>query len=86
MRLLGSDLAGPVNIGNPEEISVLDLARRIATLAGVDVPVEFVPRPEDDPTVRQPDISLARSELGWSPAVDLDDGLKRTIAWMRDLG
>ena len=86
VRLLRSDLPGPVNIGNPEEISVLELARRIAALAGVDVPIEFVPRPEDDPTVRQPDITLARATLGWSPSVGLDDGLKRTIAWMRDSG
>ena len=86
VRLLGSDLPGPVNIGNPGEISVLDLARRIAALAEADVPVRFVPRPEDDPTVRRPDITLARRELGWEPTVELDDGLKRTIAWMRDGG
>jgi dTDP-glucose 4,6-dehydratase len=86
VRLLESDLPGPVNIGNPEEISVLDLARRIAALADVELPIEFVPRPEDDPTVRQPDITLARTKLGWAPEVALDDGLKRTIAWMRELG
>jgi dTDP-glucose 4,6-dehydratase len=86
VRLLHSDLPGPVNIGNPGEISVLDLARRIAELAEADVPVRFVPRPEDDPTVRRPDITLARRELGWEPTVELDDGLKRTIAWMRDGG
>ena len=85
VRLVRSDLAGPVNIGNPDEISVLDLARRIAALVGTEAPVRFVPRPEDDPTVRQPDITLARTELGWEPTVDLDDGLKRTIAWMRDV-
>jgi dTDP-glucose 4,6-dehydratase len=84
VRLLRADLAGPVNLGNPDEISVLELAGRIAALADVDLPVEFVPRPVDDPGVRQPDIGLARAELGWEPVIGLDDGLKRTIAWMRD--
>ncbi len=85
VRLVRAHLAGPVNLGNPDEISVLDLARRIAALAEADVPVEFVPRPVDDPGVRQPDIALARAALGWEPVVGLDDGLKRTIAWMRDV-
>jgi dTDP-glucose 4,6-dehydratase len=83
LRLADSDLAGPVNIGNPEELSVLDLALRIRDLVGSSAPVEFVPRPVDDPTVRQPDISLARERLGWTPVVPVDDGLKKTIAWMR---
>jgi len=85
VRLLHSDLAGPVNIGNPHEISVLDLARRIQQLIGSDSPVTFVPRPQDDPTVRQPDVTLAGTALGWEPTVDLDDGLKRTIAWFREV-
>ena len=85
VRLVRAHLAGPVNLGNPDEISVLDLARRIAALAEADVPVEFVPRPVDDPGVRQPDVALARAALGWEPVVGLDDGLKRTIAWMRDV-
>jgi dTDP-glucose 4,6-dehydratase len=83
VRMLHSDLAGPVNIGNPHEISVLDLAHRIRRLVGADSPVRFVPRPQDDPTVRQPDVTLARTALGWEPTVELDDGLKRTIAWFR---
>jgi len=85
VRLLHSDLAGPVNIGNPHEISVLDLAHRIRWLIGSDSPVRFVPRPQDDPTVRQPDVALARTALGWEPTVDLDDGLERTIAWFREV-
>jgi dTDP-glucose 4,6-dehydratase len=85
VRLLHSDLAGPVNIGNPHEVSVLDLADRIRRMVGSRSPVTFVPRPQDDPTVRQPDVSLAAAELGWSPVVDLDEGLKRTIAWFREV-
>jgi nucleoside-diphosphate-sugar epimerase len=84
LRLAGSDLAGPVNIGNPGEFSVLELAELIREAVGSSSPIEFVPRPQDDPTVRQPDITLARTELGWEPAVSLQDGLKPTIAWIRD--
>jgi dTDP-glucose 4,6-dehydratase len=78
--LLSSE-TGPMNIGNPHEIPVIDIARRIKELTGSNSPIEFIPRPEDDPTVRQPDISLARRALGWEPQVPLDDGLKRTIDW-----
>ena len=63
---------------------MLALAERIRDLVGAVSPIEFVPRPQDDPTVRQPDIALARAELGWEPRVPLDEGLKTTIAWMRD--
>lgn len=85
VRLADSDLAGPVNLGNPEELSVLALAERIRDLVGSSSPVAYVPRPQDDPTVRQPDITLARERLGWEPIVPVDEGLKKTIAWMRDL-
>ncbi|MGY1642708.1 UDP-glucuronic acid decarboxylase family protein [Geodermatophilus sp. SYSU D00703] len=81
LRVLTSSETGPMNIGNPHEIPVIDLARRIRELTGSDSPIEFVPRPEDDPTVRQPDIGLARRALGWEPDTSLDDGLKHTIAW-----
>jgi dTDP-glucose 4,6-dehydratase len=85
VQLSGSTLAGPVNLGNPHEISVLQLAERIRQLADADeCPIQFVERPADDPTVRQPDITLARTALGWEPQVPLDDGLKRTIAWTRE--
>jgi dTDP-glucose 4,6-dehydratase len=83
LRLLRSQHAGPVNIGNPRELSILDLARTIRDLVGSRSEITFVARPEDDPTVRQPDITLARGLLGWEPAVDLDDGLERTIEWFR---
>jgi dTDP-glucose 4,6-dehydratase len=85
MRLLHSSLAGPVNIGNPHEMSVLELAKWIRELAGSRSAIEFVPRPQDDPTVRQPDISQARMALGWEPTVALEDGLKKTIEWFREL-
>jgi len=83
VALADSDLAGPVNIGNPDEMSVRTLAERIRDLVGSESPITFVPRPVDDPTVRQPDITLARERLGWDPVIPVDDGLKKTIAWMR---
>jgi dTDP-glucose 4,6-dehydratase len=83
VRLLHSDLAGPMNIGNPWEFTVLELAELIRDLTGSSSPITFVPRPQDDPTVRQPDITFARTALGWEPAVDVKDGLLRTIEWFR---
>ena len=83
LRLLNSDLAGPVNIGNPHELTMLALAEWVCAIAGSDSTIEFVPRPEDDPTVRQPDITLARSALGWEPKVPVSMGLLRTIDWFR---
>jgi dTDP-glucose 4,6-dehydratase len=83
VRLLFSDLPGPVNIGNPHELSMTELAQRIIDLAGSTSQITYIPRPEDDPTVRQPDITLARAALGWEPTVPLDEGLTRTIAWFR---
>jgi len=82
-RLLGSDLTGPVNIGNPEEVTVLELARMVAWAAGVEPRVAFKPRPEDDPEVRRPDITLATSQLGWKPQVSLAEGIERTLPWFR---
>jgi dTDP-glucose 4,6-dehydratase len=84
VAMAGSDLAGPVNLGNPEEVTVLALAELVRRLAGTGGPVRFVPRPQDDPHVRRPDITLARTALGWQPQVDLRTGLTRTIAWARD--
>jgi len=80
-RLFVSDLTGPVNLGNPEEVTVLELAERVRAAVGAEVPIEFTERPEDDPQVRRPDISLARLELGWEPKVPLDTGLERMVAW-----
>ncbi len=81
VRLLDSDLPGPVNIGNPHETSVLHIAETIRRLTGSSSEIVFIPRPVDDPCVRQPDITLARTALGWEPQVGFEDGLARTITW-----
>ena len=83
VRLLHSDLEGPVNLGNCGEMSVLELARLIIELTGSSSEIIFVDRPQDDPTVRRPDITLARTALGWEPTVDVREGLRRTIDWFR---
>jgi UDP-glucuronate decarboxylase len=76
-------VVGPVNLGNPHEITVRELAERILALCGSTVGVTYRPLPQDDPMRRCPDIGLARSTLGWEPLVDLDDGLRETIAYFR---
>ncbi|MFI8192302.1 NAD-dependent epimerase/dehydratase family protein [Streptomyces sp. NPDC085946] len=77
-------MRGPVNIGNPAEITMLDLARLVIELAESDSEIRFVERPVDDPAVRCPDITLARDKLGWEPRVRVEDGLRRTIGWFRE--
>jgi len=81
VRLAASDHLGPINLGNPQEVTVLELATLIRELAKSTSPITFVPRPEDDPTRRKPDIALATRTLGWEPTVPLRDGLERTLAW-----
>jgi UDP-glucuronate decarboxylase len=71
---------GPVNLGNPNEMTIKALADRIIQLTGSRSKIVHKPLPTDDPTRRQPDISVAKQELGWEPKVDLDAGLKKTIA------
>jgi len=83
VRLLRSTHNDPVNLGNPEEYTVLDLAKMIKELAGSDSDIVFEPRPVDDPSVRRPDIAKAREILGWEPAVPVREGLARTIEWFR---
>ncbi|MBA2947378.1 NAD-dependent epimerase/dehydratase family protein [Streptomyces himalayensis] len=83
LAMAASDLPGPVNIGNPDEITMLDLAYKIIELAGSDSTVRFIERPADDPAVRCPDITLARDKLQWEPRISADEGLARTIGWYR---
>ncbi len=83
VRLLVSDLNRPVNLGSPSEITINELAGAIMDAAGNHPGITRRARPEDDPQVRCPDISLARRELGWAPTVDLTEGLARTVEWVR---
>jgi UDP-glucuronate decarboxylase len=75
----GGGAGGPVNLGNPEEVSVLELARRVLAATGSASPVRFLPLPEDDPRRRRPDIARAEALLGWRPRVPLEEGLRRTV-------
>ncbi|TKS57687.1 UDP-glucuronic acid decarboxylase family protein [Mesohalobacter halotolerans] len=84
-RLLHSDYAEPVNIGNPHEISILDFAKEIIKLTGTHQKIVFKPLPKDDPMQRQPDISLAQEKLGWSPKVDRTEGMKSTYTYFKSL-
>ncbi len=77
--------ADPTNIGNPDEQTVLELAKLVVELAESSSPIEHRPLPEDDPKVRRPDITRAQQLLGWSPTIDLRTGLQRTIDWFRTL-
>jgi UDP-glucuronate decarboxylase len=79
-----AEVTGPVNLGNPGEFTMLELAKKILTLTGSDSPVEHLALPADDPARRQPDITRARELLGWEPAVSLDEGLKPTVEYFRD--
>ena len=82
-RLMLSDTSDPVNIGNPQELTILDLARKVIAMTGSKSRIVERPLPEDDPKVRQPDITRARKLLGWEPKVSLDEGLVPTIAYFR---
>jgi dTDP-glucose 4,6-dehydratase len=84
LRLLRSSHPGPMNIGNPGELSVLELAETVRRITGSRSPITFIPRPQDDPKVRQPRIDLAHEVLGWKPEVGLEEGLGRTIEWFRE--
>jgi UDP-glucuronate decarboxylase len=85
IRLMNSpaEVTGPVNLGNPGEFTMLELAKKVLALAGSDSPIEHHPLPSDDPVRRRPDITRARELLGWEPAVPLDDGLAKTIGYFR---
>ena len=81
LRLLLSDHDGPVNLGNPEEVSILELAQAVQTVVGAETGIEFHQRPVDDPQVRRPDTTLAEQVLGWKPQITLLEGLQRTLPW-----
>jgi len=82
-NLLNSDEAGPVNLGNPEEISILDFAKEIVRLTGSKSRIVFNPLPQNDPKVRQPDITKAKRILGWEPKVSREEGLRRTLEYFK---
>ena len=83
-RLLEADCHLPVNLGNPHEMSVLDFAKKVLKLTRSHSPIVFRPLPQDDPQVRQPDITRARELLGWEPQVQLDEGLSKTIQYFQE--
>ena len=83
MDTTGDDFTGPVNIGNPGEFSIAELANMVIALTGSQSRIEYRELPQDDPVRRKPDISLAKSVLGWSPVISLEEGLRKTIAYFR---
>lgn len=87
MKLMNSDpqITGPINLGNPVEFTIRELAEQVIELTGSTSRIEKKPLPVDDPKQRQPDIAKARDQLGWEPAVDLSEGLKRTITYFDEL-
>ena len=86
-RLMNSpdDFTGPVNIGNPGEYTILELADKIITLTGAKSTIVYKPLPQDDPLQRKPDITLAREKLGWNPVTEMENGLQRTIDYFKNL-
>jgi UDP-glucuronate decarboxylase len=86
VRLMNSDdaVTGPVNIGNPAEFTIKELAEKVIAMTGTRSRLVFGDLPADDPKQRRPDIALAKTALGWSPTISLDDGLQRTVAYFRD--
>ena len=80
-----ADFIGPVNVGNPCEFTMLELAELVVKIVGGKASMQFMPLPQDDPRQRQPDITLARAALGWEPKVSLEDGLKETVHYFRRL-
>lgn len=87
IRLMDTDNAftGPINIGNPREFSILELAEKIINLSASSSEINFKPLPADDPKQRRPDISLAKKELNWEPKISLEEGLLKTISYFRDI-
>ena len=86
LALVESDVVGPVNIGNPGEFTMIELAELVLEITNSKSELVFEPLPADDPKQRRPDITIARTQLGWEPEVPLADGLKHTIEWFHDAG
>lgn len=82
-RLLLSDEVEPVNIGNPYEMTILEFGKKVSEIVGVSLNIEKKPLPQDDPKVRQPDITKAKDILGWTPMVSFDDGIRETMAYFK---
>jgi len=85
LRLAWSDVHDPVNIGNPDEFTILECAKMVLRVTGSRSVILHEPLPEDDPKKRRPDISKAKRVLGWEPKVSLEEGLKETVAYFREL-
>jgi dTDP-glucose 4,6-dehydratase len=83
VRMIDSAETGPVNLGNPEEFTVARFAELVLRITGSSSPVEYRPLPVDDPTRRCPEITRARSSLGWQPEISVADGVRRTAEWLR---
>ena len=85
-KLASSDVCGPINIGNPVEFTVLELAQMVKQITATSSTIEYSDLPADDPTQRCPEIALARSVLNWEPRIGLEDGLRQTIQWFKEQG
>jgi dTDP-glucose 4,6-dehydratase len=84
VKLLESDVTEPVNIGNPQEVTILEVAREVIEICESDSEIQFYPLPQDDPKIRQPDITRARTLLGWEPTITRDEGLRRTYPYFKE--
>lgn len=83
--VMDSGIQGPVNLGNPREFTLIELTEVVGEILGLQLTLEHHPLPKDDPRQRQPDISLASSQLGWQPKVQLKEGIRRTVKWMKSI-
>jgi nucleoside-diphosphate-sugar epimerase len=86
MKMIHSSIEGPINIGNPNEFTMLELAEKVLKLTNSKSKIVFESLPKDDPAQRQPNISLAKEKLGWEPKVQLEEGLQKTISWFKEIG
>ena len=87
IALMGTpdNVPGPINLGNPGEFTMLELATKVIEMVGSNSELKFLPLPDDDPVRRRPDITRAQEVLGWSPTISLDEGLRPTVEFFREL-